>query len=199
MVHVDLQMGTVCEYFGSDPATTNNRMELTGLLKAMDLARGLDGVCLFVSDSRYCLDGINKYLPAWKKRGWVKVDGAPVANRDLWEKMDALWEAVKPRSKTKWVEGHATTLGNVRADELSVAGRDQRQAKPYHGSLKEYGFDPLGEATPFYIVLYEGELRKFGSWPECQKFVAGKSSVKFKKVAHGREADAVVQAWTGSS
>ncbi len=107
------------ELTGGEPLTTNNRMELTAAISALEALKRPSEVDLY-TDSQYLRDGILKWIAGWKKNGWRTADKKPVKNADLWMRLD---HAVKSHSIAwHWVRGHADTAGNLRADELARAG-----------------------------------------------------------------------------
>ena len=107
------------EIFGGEPATTNNRMELTAVIRALEsLTRACD-VELF-TDSQYVRNGILSWIHTWKRNGWKTADRKPVKNAELWRELDAL--AAKHRIRWHWVKGHADDPGNERADQLANRG-----------------------------------------------------------------------------
>ena len=102
---------------GAEPATTNNRMEMTAAIMALEALTRPSTVELY-TDSTYLRDGIMKWLPAWKKRGWLTADKKPVKNVDLWQRLET---ALGPHRVTwHWVKGHAGHPENERADKLAV-------------------------------------------------------------------------------
>ena len=103
---------------GGDNETTNNRMELMAAIAALEaLTRPVD--VTLTSDSTYLKDGITKWIIGWKKNGWKTAAKKPVANQDLWMRLD---EAIKPHNITwAWVKGHAGHPMNERCDELARA------------------------------------------------------------------------------
>jgi ribonuclease HI len=104
------------ELSGSDPATTNNRMEMTGAIRALNALIEPCDVVLH-TDSRYVIDGITKWVHGWKKKGWINASRQPVRNSDLWHD---LIEAALPHSiDWVWVKGHAGHPENERADKLA--------------------------------------------------------------------------------
>jgi ribonuclease HI len=109
------------ELHGGEPATTNNRMELTAVIRALEsLPRGRR-VRLY-TDSQYVQKGITEWIHAWKRRGWRTADKKPVKNEDLWKQLD---EAARHhRVEWHWVKGHAGHPGNERADALANKGVD---------------------------------------------------------------------------
>ena len=106
---------------GGDPATTNNRMELQAVIEGLAILTRPSTVELF-SDSKYVLDGLEKWIVGWKKNGWQTKSRQPVKNRDLWERLDELKGTHVV--KFNWVKGHAQHPENERADTLAVAARD---------------------------------------------------------------------------
>jgi ribonuclease HI len=108
--------------YGGERSTTNNRMELTAAIEALRALKGRQKVVLH-TDSRYVMDGISRWLPAWKQRGWKTAGRKPVKNQDLWETLDAL--AAKHDLTWKWVKGHSGHVGNEEADALANRGIDE--------------------------------------------------------------------------
>ncbi len=101
---------------GAEAETTNNRMELTAALRALEAMRKPAAITL-QTDSRYLLDGITKWIHGWKKNGWRNAAREPVRNADLWMALDV---AVKPHSiRWEWVRGHSGHPLNERADSLA--------------------------------------------------------------------------------
>lgn len=120
---VVLRYGSVeKELSGGEKATTNNRMELTGVIKGLSALKRPCRVIL-TTDSKYVCDSINKgWLYGWKKKGWIKSDKKPVLNVDLWEQLLPLLE--KHEVTFNWVKGHAGHPENERCDKLAVEQRD---------------------------------------------------------------------------
>jgi len=104
------------EIKGSEPETTNNRMELMAAIQALELLKRPCDIEL-TTDSQYLRQGITQWIHNWKKRGWKTADKKPVKNQDLWMRLD---EAVgRHEVKWSWVKGHAGHPDNERADELA--------------------------------------------------------------------------------
>ena len=106
----------VRELSGADAATTNNRMELTAVIRALEALRRPAAVTLY-TDSEYVKRGISEWLPSWKVRGWKTAANKPVKNQDLWEALDAL--AGRHKVDWHWVKAHSGIAGNERADALA--------------------------------------------------------------------------------
>ena len=114
--------GTEKELCGGEPNTTNNRMELTAVIRALE---GLKRRCKVrvYTDSQYVQKGISEWITAWKRRGWHTADKKPVKNVDLWQRLDEL--ARGHEIEWHWVRGHAGHDGNERADALANRGIDE--------------------------------------------------------------------------
>jgi len=110
------------ELWGGEPETTNNRMELTAAIRALEALNQSCEVDLF-TDSVYVRDGITRWLPNWKRRGWKTANRKPVKNQDLWQELDAA--ASRHSVRWHWVEGHSGHEGNERADALANRGADE--------------------------------------------------------------------------
>ena len=108
------------ELYGGDPdAPTNNRMELTAPIQALEsLTRRV--VVRLYTDSTYVRDGITKWVPRWKSNGWQTTAKQPVKNADLWRRLDAA--VSRHQVEWLWVKGHAGNPDNERADRLAARG-----------------------------------------------------------------------------
>ncbi|OGR46178.1 MAG: ribonuclease HI [Elusimicrobia bacterium GWA2_66_18] len=207
--------GRVRELAGRADATTNNRMEMTGVIAGLRAARGLPGKAVIHTDSTYVLGGIMKWLAGWKRRGWTTASGEPVKNEDLWRELDAL-VAARGRGviEWRWVKGHSGHDANERCDELAVALCRKRPHTLYCGPLLSYPYgslapcdhkplpersqarksaEPSGPAT--YLSLLEGRLEKHATWDECSARVKGRSGARFKKVRSHQEEKSVLEDW----
>ncbi len=112
---------TTRELFGGEPATTNNRMELTAVIRALEALKRPCRVRLH-TDSQYVQQGITSWIHNWKKRGWKTADRKPVKNVDLWQVLDGL--AAQHEIEWLWVRGHDGDPGNEHADALANRGVD---------------------------------------------------------------------------
>ena len=111
-------MGHEKEISGGEENTTNNRMELTAVIRGLSALKEPCVVELY-SDSKYVIDGLQKgWAASWKARGWVKSDKKPALNPDLWEQLLEL--TAKHEMRYHWVKGHAENPKNNRCDELAV-------------------------------------------------------------------------------
>lgn len=104
------------ELNGAEPATTNNRMELTAAIRALEALKNRCQVTL-TTDSEYVKKGITEWLPGWKRRGWRTSGRTPVKNADLWQALEAA--AARHDVQWHWVRGHSGHPENERADALA--------------------------------------------------------------------------------
>lgn len=104
------------EISGGEPQTTNNRMELTAAIRALESLKRPMRVRIH-TDSQYLQRGIGEWLEGWKRRGWRTADRKPVANRDLWQRLDELCR--RHQVEWVWLRGHAGDPLNERADRLA--------------------------------------------------------------------------------
>jgi ribonuclease HI len=117
--------GTVKELHGSDPLTTNNRMELMAAIQALEALNRPSRVLLY-TDSTYLLNGITKWVAGWQRNGWRTSARKPVKNEDLWRRLVA---AINGHEVSwLWVKGHAGDEGNERADALARLGIEEAAA-----------------------------------------------------------------------
>lgn len=207
--------GRARELAGREDATTNNRMEMRGVIEGLRATRATPGKAVVHTDSTYVLGGITRWILGWKRRGWTTAAGEPVKNEDLWRELDAL-VAGRGRGgvEWRWVKGHAGHDANERCDELAVALSRGRPYELYDGPLLKYPHgslapsphaplpdmakprttgEPAGPAT--YFSLLEGRLERHATWKECEARVKGRSGARFKKVRGPEEEALLRKAW----
>lgn len=114
------------ELCGGEHETTNNRMELTAVIRSLEALKRPSSVNVH-TDSQYVQKGISEWIHNWKRNGWRTADKKPVKNADLWQTLDSL--AKQHQIKWIWVKGHAGHPGNERADALANRGIDEMLAK----------------------------------------------------------------------
>jgi ribonuclease HI len=107
------------EIKGGEPLTTNNRMELTAAIEALEALKRPSPVSVH-TDSQYVHGGVTSWVHGWKRNGWRTADKKPVKNEDLWRRLDAAAE--RHDVKWLWVRGHADDEMNERADRLAREG-----------------------------------------------------------------------------
>ena len=109
--------------YGGEEATTNNRMELTAVIKALECLKGNKWPIVITTDSKYVLQGITEWIEGWKRKGWRNASKKPVMNVDLWQQLDELAQLFE--IDWQWVKGHSGHPGNEQADELANRGIDE--------------------------------------------------------------------------
>jgi ribonuclease HI len=114
------------EFYGGQADTTNNRMELMAVIKALEALKRRCTVVVH-TDSQYVKKGMTEWIANWKRRGWQTADKKPVKNADLWRELDEL--VARHDLSWRWVRGHAGDPGNERADELANMGVEQVRAQ----------------------------------------------------------------------
>ena len=107
------------ELFGGEANTTNNRMELTAVIRALEALKRPSRVDVH-TDSQYVQKGISEWIHTWKRKGWKTADKKPVKNEDLWRRLDEL--RTQHEVEWHWVRGHAGHPENERADKLANKG-----------------------------------------------------------------------------
>jgi ribonuclease HI len=202
--------GRVRELGGREPRTTNNRMELGAAIAALRCVETRPGPVDIFTDSTYMISGITRWLRVWKRKGWTRVDGAEILNRDLWEELDRLSSGRSAGISWNYVRGHQGHPANTRCDEIAVGFSRGKALELYDGPLLGYSVDlippepqalPVAAARPsgakkagWYLSLLEGKLEKHQTWPECQARVHGKPAL-FKKVTSPEEESAALKKW----
>ena len=206
--------GRVRELGGGAPQTTNNRMEMGAVMAALEAVADRPETAVVHTDSTYVISGLTQWIAGWKRRGWLSSTGSAVANRDLWEKLDALAQGRRGRLQWRYVRGHSGHDANERCDELAVAYSKGKPASLYDGPAAGYHFaladGPDGEEPParrsgssagkrkasggIYLSLVDGVLERHATWPQCEARVKGRRA-QFKKVAGPEEEAATLRAW----
>ena len=113
------------EICGGEAPTTNNRMEMMAVIRALEALKRPSRVQVH-TDSQYVQKGVSEWMAGWKKRNWRTADGKPVKNQDLWLQLDALSQLHE--IEWHWVRGHAGHPENERADALANLGVEQTAA-----------------------------------------------------------------------
>lgn len=107
------------ELKGGERDTTNNRMELMAVIQALESLKRPCHIVLTV-DSRYVRDGVERWMPRWKRNGWMTAERKPVKNQDLWQRLDQALTG--HRIDWRWIKGHSGHAENERADRLANQG-----------------------------------------------------------------------------
>ena len=118
----------VGEFYGWKKNTTNNIMELTSAIRALEVITKKYIPIIVTMDSAYVIQGINEYIDSWIRNSWINSHNKPIKNKDLWLKF---YELTKTFKDIKFVKckGHATNEGNIRADQLANIAMDEASQK----------------------------------------------------------------------
>jgi ribonuclease HI len=207
----------VMELGGGSPHTTNNKMELSGAIAALQHVANQPGPVAIYTDSTYLIQGITQWIWGWRKRGWKTAEGTDVLNRDLWERLSKLVEA-RPRGDVSWhwVRGHIGTPGNERADQISIAFAMQQPPDLYDGPLDGYPLPILQRPDDTtlpkrttssapgaksniqaysYLSVVDGIPMRHRTWAECEQRVKGRSGARFKKATSAAEESSILSGW----
>lgn len=197
----DPESQTVVELGGGESQTTNNRMELTAVVRALEFLGTPRDVRVF-SDSSYVIQAAAAWLVRWKRTGWKTFEGDEVKNRDLWEELD---REMSRMSSTEWVKvpGHSGVPENERVDTIAVAYSLGQSPELYQGPRATYLLSqyPAVEAgsfevkNPYYLSLVSGVLARDATWAECEARVKGKSGARYKKVKNALEEAQALRDW----
>lgn len=205
--------GQVLELGGGDPQTTNNRMELQGVIEALDALSQKPGPVAVYTDSVYVIRGITQWVWGWRNRGWKTAEGKDVANPDLWKQLMALVARRGKENPIEWhfVRGHRGIPGNERVDEIAVAFSQRRRPSLYRGPLLKYpiaihdipddtSLPEMKERAPkaaaySYLSLIGGTPMRHSSWAECERRVKGQSGARFKKAMSAEDETQILRSW----
>jgi ribonuclease HI len=212
---------TVIELGKHFSSTTNNRMELQGVIsglvmiqKQLSVADSAQYIQIY-TDSVYVIKGITQWIFGWMKKNWVNSENESVVNKDLWMQLYKLVHVDLKDTKFKWdyVRGHNNDPGNERCDQIAVAFSKHQPIDLIQCPLDSYLFDiskpPKTEKIPennwsksnkekkksWYISLINGVVTKYATWSECEAQVKGRPAVKFKKVSSAAEEEEVLKQW----
>lgn len=207
--------GQVLELGGFEASTTNNQMELTAVIRALDRIRDLPLPVAIHTDSVYVIRGITQWVWGWRNKNWKTAEGSDVANQELWKRLIALVAQRKSQGSSidwRYVRGHSGIPGNERCDEIAVAYSQRRSPHLYAGPLLSYSvaihdlpdkFDlpefstRKNTSTPAYSYLSViGNIpMRHKTWAECERRVKGHSGAKFKKALTSQEEEQILEAW----
>lgn len=205
----------VAELGGALKHTTNNRMELTAVIKALEFVsthavkNGKTEVIIY-TDSSYVINGITKWVFGWKRNNWITSAKIAVLNQELWQELLALTEEIKVT--WQYVKGHAGIPGNERVDEIATSFSSNSPIDLYLGDLKDYKIDltivssistnssskkkssPKGKGYS-YLSLIGDKLERHATWAECEARVKGVRGTKFKKAMSPSDEVLIKKEW----
>lgn len=206
--------GTVQELGQKQASTTNNRMEMTAVIRALESIGASTGEVWVMTDSTYIIYGITKLIWSWKRKNWKTSQGDPVKNKDLWQELDRVVSQREKINTIQWnyVRGHSNIPGNHRCDEIAVAFSKNKPPRLYSGSLLNYPVavhdlpedmspPPMKPRTTVkkkvhsYLSYVNGTLQRHQTWKECEANVKGRSKAKFKKSTSHENEREIVKIW----
>ncbi len=212
--------GEVTELGGHEPGTTNNRMELTAVGKALRHLERTPGPVHIYTDSTYVIQGITRWVFGWSRRGWKTAEGGDVANALYWKRLMALLAERKQTfapeaAVVEWhyVRGHIGVPGNERVDEIAVAYSKGRSIQLYKGALPGYGVavNELPEDTSVpeekprqgeakakaysYLSEVGRTVMRHTTWAACERRVKGVPGARFKKTRSAEDEAKVLEDW----
>ncbi|MFA6494131.1 MAG: ribonuclease HI, partial [Candidatus Paceibacterota bacterium] len=198
--------GKVKELGGGEKPTTNNRMELSAAIGALQwVGRNVsDGVgdprpaIVLHTDSSYVINGITKWIWGWKKNNWITSTKTEVINRNLWEELSKV--VIGKKIEWKYVAGHVSVAGNERADRIAVSFAEGKPETLFEGNFSDYPIKNIldishdveqkkdrsesrahSKAKAYsYVSLVDGKIMTHQTWAECEARVKGKKA-KYKK------------------
>ncbi len=182
----------IAERGGYEKVTTNNRMELSAVISALESIPQEHDITVY-TDSAYVVSGITRWVIGWSKNNWKTSQKIDVLNRDLWERLvDASGHKV---IGWKIIKGHSGIPANERCDVIATSYADKKPAVLYHGSRERYGVNISTASTEMgashksssrakaysYVSRVDGVIQTHKTWDECKERVSGVSSARFKK------------------
>ena len=203
------------ELGGSLTHTTNNRMELTAAIKALEFVSTHklkpDTYNLTINtDSSYVINGITKWVFGWQRNNWKTSTKEPVLNQELWQELSALTREIKVT--WNYVKGHAGIPGNERVDEIATSFSSTNHAELFVGDPENYKINlstvtsnnpsttakkkssPKGKGFS-YLSLIGGKLERHATWAECEARVRGVRGTKFKKAMSLADEAVIKKEW----
>lgn len=202
VVIVDHEKKFVVELGGSSPHATNNQMELTASLKALEHVSSdkkyVGQKIVLYTDSSYVIRGMKQWIYNWQKNGWKTAQKKDVENVRLWQELASLSQ----EKDIEWlyVPGHSGVPLNERTDTIATQFADNKKENLFLGKLELYPYDVTVSTivkrqtskqktskTGYYVVVRLGEVSRYETWAECEQAVKGVKGVRFKKVSNKEE------------
>jgi ribonuclease HI len=215
--------GEVTELGGHEPETTNNRMELTAVGKALRHLEQIPGPLHILTDSTYVIQGITRWAFGWSRRGWKTAGGGEVANAGYWKRLMALlaqrkqaFPAEAAAVEWRYVRGHTGVPGNERVDVIAVGYSKGRHVQLYVGPLQGYGVAgvldvPEDTSIPeeksgngkregsgkaySYLSQVGSTVKRHSSWAACERRVKGVPGARFKKTRSAQDEAKLLEDW----
>lgn len=209
----------VIEIGGGFDVSTNNRMEMSAVLKTFQtvIDRDIKGDIEIYTDSKYVHDGMIGWIYAWEKNNWKTAGGDDVQNQDIWKELLKFAFSFRLDRSVNYVkvDGHSGVFGNERADKIATGFADGNRVQLFTGSLANYekliggslfkndgslsieGETKGAKDYVIYLSYVDGELKEHDTWESCKNAVTGIKGAKFKKVTNDEEKEKQINAWRG--
>ena len=206
----------IVELGGRKGNTTNNQMELTAVIKALEFiskSKNKNQEIIIHSDSSYLINGITKWIFSWLKNNWTTSLKENVLNKKMWQKILKLAKGRK--IEWKYVGGHVGISANERADKIATSFADGIKIKLFEGDNLEYGIDLFNfrindeksnkkaagrvrarTLAYSYVSLVDSKIKTHWTWADCEKRVKGVSGAKFKKTLNKQEEHQIIKEWS---
>ena len=203
----------VIEFGAGKGHTTNNEMELAGVLRALEKIPVNQDPIYVHTDSTYVIKGITKWVFGWMKRGWKTAEGKDVSHPQIWQALHAQVKRLGPkRIQWRYVRGHVGVPGNERVDEIAVSFSKHQYVHLYHGDFLKYPVAILDLPDSFevpersnekkekkaalcYLSLVNDQLERHADWKSCEARVKGRPGAKFKKIESEGEMSEILKKW----
>lgn len=206
---------TVTELGGGEKHTTNNRMELTAVIEALEFVSKLKTLNLKLetvvnTDSSYVLNGATKWLSGWQKNNWKTKAKGEVLNQDLWERLADVLHSL-PKISWHLIKGHSGVPANERCDVIATSYADGVKLALYNGPSSSYAVNleikkssqkagakkkSSSSAKAYsYISSLDGDVKVHSSWAECEARVKGKSKALYKKSLSKEDEVSIISQW----
>lgn len=201
-VIIDQDKNTVTEIGGHSPHATNNQMELTGAIRALeyvsDNKKYTGQKIALYTDSSYVIRGMKQWVHGWQKNGWQTTQKKEVENLKLWQELVKLSQS----KDIEWlyVPGHSGVPLNERTDVIATEYADSKTSNLFSGTIEQYPYDisvsSIVKRTTskqktvkngYYLVIRSGKVFHYETWKECEAAVKGVKGVRFKKVSNKEE------------
>ncbi len=209
---VSLPNGKVIELGEGATHTTNNKMELSGAIYALENIKKEKDSIVVNTDSSYVINGITKWATAWQKNNWKTKEKGDVLNKDLWQRL--LAAADGKEIEWHYVGGHVGIPGNERCDEIATEYAKGKHVDLYDGPTKKYAIDlskneaqaELAEKKSSqksrsnakaysYVSMVDGKIYIDETWAQCEKRVKGVRGVKYKKSFSSEDEQQIIASW----
>ncbi len=208
----------VKELGGKNKNTTNNRMEMTAVLEALEfvVSKGLSNPIVLYTDSEYVKKGATEWIYSWQKNNWKTKSGSDVLNKDIWQKLSLVF--AKLSIEMRVIPGHSGIPGNERCDVIATGFACDNPPQLYTGSFDNYRIDldvtkqisngrsvvksgvssSKNKKAYSYVSCIQGIVKVHKMWAECEARVRGQSNARYKKTFSKEDESDVIKSFLRS-